>query len=147
MLTIRSATTDDLAALGRCDKSNNISDRHLFLQERLSDNSIYVAVSSDRVVGYIVLEYTFYSQGFLSLLVVDDNFQRSGIGSKLIAHLESICRTEKLFTSTNESNTKAQALLKKCGFSVSGKIENLDDGDPEIIFFKRVLNKTNSASA
>jgi hypothetical protein len=53
-------------------------------------------------------------------------------------HLERICPSEKLFTSTNESNMPMQRLCEKLGFVRSGWIDNLDDGDPEIIFFKRL---------
>jgi len=56
----------------------------------------------------------------------------------LVRHVEQECRTPKLFTSTNESNAPMRALLAKLGFSPSGVIENLDEGDPELVFFKRL---------
>jgi hypothetical protein len=31
-----------------------------------------------------------------------------------------------------------QELLSKAGFAKSGVIENLDEGDPEVVFFKRL---------
>jgi hypothetical protein len=31
-----------------------------------------------------------------------------------------------------------RSLLTKLGFEPSGIIENLDDGDPELVFFKRL---------
>ena len=31
-----------------------------------------------------------------------------------------------------------QSLLSKLGFALSGVIENLDEGDPELVYFKRV---------
>lgn len=51
---------------------------------------------------------------------------------------ESICQTTKLFTSTNLSNLPMQALLTKLGYRLSGVIHNLDDGDPELVYFKLV---------
>lgn len=53
-------------------------------------------------------------------------------------HCESICRTPKLFTSTNLSNVRMQALLNKLGYTLTGTVHNLDEGDPEIFYFKRV---------
>ena len=44
--------------------------------------------------------------------------------------------TTKLFVSTNESNTPMRALLAKHGYVPSGFIENLDEGDLELFFFK-----------
>lgn len=64
--------------------------------------------------------------------------RRHGVATALMRHVESICPTAKLFTSTNESNTPMQRLCKTLGFVRSGWIENLDEGDPEIIYFKRV---------
>lgn len=44
----------------------------------------------------------------------------------------------KLFTSTNLSNLPMQSLLSKSGYELSGVIHNLDVGDPEIVYYKRV---------
>jgi hypothetical protein len=44
----------------------------------------------------------------------------------------SVCVPPKLFTSTNES------LLREQGFEASGVIHNLDEGDPELVFFQQV---------
>jgi hypothetical protein len=47
--------------------------------------------------------------------------------------------TEKLFTSTNLSNLPMQGIMSKLGYRPSGVIENLDPGDPELIYFKRLV--------
>ena len=39
---------------------------------------------------------------------------------------------------TNLSNLPMQALLAKLNYQLSGVIHNLDEGDPELVFFKRV---------
>ena len=59
-------------------------------------------------------------------------------------HIESICVGKKLFTSTNESNTPMQRLCEQLGFVRSGRIENLDEGDPEIVYFKRLPERVRS---
>ena len=57
------------------------------------------------------------------------------------SHRGDLPRREKLFTSTNESNAPMQALCDTTWLSSkSGWIDNLDDGDPEIIYFKRLPN-------
>ncbi|WZB72100.1 hypothetical protein WJ968_11125 [Achromobacter xylosoxidans] len=48
------------------------------------------------------------------------------------------CDTAKLFTSTNQSNVAARRLMAKAGFVPSGMIENLDEGDPELVYVKFV---------
>ena len=47
-----------------------------------------------------------------------------------------ISPTKKIFSSTNQSNKRMQEVFKANGFIQSGFVENLDDGDPEIIYFK-----------
>ena len=53
-------------------------------------------------------------------------------------HVERSCLPDKLFTSTNQSNTQMQALCETLGYVKSGWVDNLDEGDPEIIYFKRM---------
>jgi hypothetical protein len=48
----------------------------------------------------------------------------------------NISPTMKIFSSTNKSNRRMQEIFKANGFIQSGFIENLDEGDPEIIYFK-----------
>ena len=50
----------------------------------------------------------------------------------------SLCRTPKLFTSINLSNLGMQSLLAKSGYELSGVIHNLDEGDPELVYLKRL---------
>ena len=40
-----------------------------------------------------------------------------------------------MFTSTNESNTPMRQLLQSEGWSPSGVLTGLDEGDPEHVFF------------
>jgi hypothetical protein len=56
----------------------------------------------------------------------------------LLRHLESFCETSKLFISTNLSNLPMQSLLAKLVYVLSGVIHNLDEGDPELVYFKRL---------
>ena len=51
---------------------------------------------------------------------------------------EETCPSDDLFTSTNQSNIPAQRLFEKLGYTKTGIIENLDEGDPEIFYFKRL---------
>jgi GNAT superfamily N-acetyltransferase len=88
------------------------------------------------VVGYAILEYSFYEQGFISLLYIHPNYRRHGAGLKLVQHLETVCQTAKLFTSTNLSNLPMQSLLAKLAYRLSGVIHHLDEDDPELVYVK-----------
>lgn len=58
----------------------------------------------------------------------------------LIKCAESKCKREKLFALTNQSNEPMQGLLKKSGFERSRIIYNLNPGDLELIYFKRITH-------
>lgn len=90
------------------------------------------------VLGYVALDYSFFGNGFVSHLLVREDARREGIGEALMRHAMASCRTGKLFTSTNLSNAPMQALLGKLGFELTGVVHDLDLGDPEIFYLRRV---------
>lgn len=96
----------------------------------------YVAVVDNQIAGYGVLEYSFFGQGFISLIYVRPDYRRRGVGMVLMQDLQSLCSTPKLFTSTNLSNLPMQSLLTRLGYVLSGVVHNLDEGDPELVYFK-----------
>lgn len=110
--------------------------RVAFIDHALESLTCLVAASSGHVLGYGVLEYSFFSNGFISMIYVASSERRKGIASALLQALTERCSTPKLFTSTNESNRAMRALLDRAGFVASGVIYNLDPGDPEVIYFK-----------
>ncbi|NJL54918.1 MAG: GNAT family N-acetyltransferase [Spirulinaceae cyanobacterium RM2_2_10] len=109
-----------------------------FIHDQIESSACYVALIDAKVVAYAVLNYKFYDNGWIEMLYVHPQFRRQGIGSALIRHLNNACRTPKLFTSTNQSNFPMQQLLATLEFDRSGIIENLDEGDPELVYFKRL---------
>jgi len=139
---IRLATDADLEEIFQVDPTTQMEKhRTEIIRRGVENGTCYIAVG-EKVKGYAILEYTFFEMGFVSLLVIHPDQRRSGLGSALIRHLESICRTRKIFTSTNQSNLPMQALLSKLGYERSGIIHGLDEGDPELIFRKE-LNQPN----
>jgi ribosomal protein S18 acetylase RimI-like enzyme len=86
--------------------------------------------------GYVILDNSFFGHAFIPLLLVGAGNRRRGIGTQLIVEAENRCRREKLFTSANETNVAAQTLFEQREFVRSGRIENLDDTDDELVFCK-----------
>ena len=107
-----------------------------FIEKILQTATCLVAVRGDAVLGYGALDYSFYGNGFISILYVAEIARRRGIGSALVKALEAKCKTQKLFTSTNQSNGPMQALLEQLGYEPSGIIHNLDPGDPELVYIR-----------
>ena len=142
---IRSASQEDTQSLASFDDvAQHSSSRRRFIEKAVSDETCFVAVVDDRNVGYAILEYTFYNHGFVSMLMVDPTYRRMGIGVALMQHLESECKTRKIFTSTNLSNLAMQALLAKLGYERSGIIHNLDPNDPELVYMKERVITTDT---
>jgi ribosomal protein S18 acetylase RimI-like enzyme len=139
MIGIERATHGDLGHICALDcLVLGDSSRRDFLDNAIKSGQCLVARVDGGVVGFAVLDQSFFGQGYISLLIVHPERRRQGVAAALMRHIESICPTEKLFTSTNESNEPMQRLCETLGFVRSGHIDNLDAGDPEIIFFKRV---------
>ena len=138
-IKIRDATSTDVMGMYAVDHlAVDEGNRRQHIREWVSAGQAIVAVVDDEVVGYAALHYTFFGCGFIAMVMVDQESRRKGVATALIARLEKTCRTDKLFTSTNASNERMQKLLKRLSYEASGIVYNLDQGDPELIFFKNL---------
>ena len=128
------------AALG-VDEVGDDPARRSELAEALADGSCWLAERDGRTVGLAIFDHRFFGRGFIWLVTVSPEERRTGIASALIRHVESICRSDRLFSSTNESNLPSRALFERLGFVRSGLIENLDEADPELVYVKRLESR------
>jgi ribosomal protein S18 acetylase RimI-like enzyme len=139
MTKIRSASPGDIDAIYAFDTiAQTEPTRRAFIDRAVRSGQCVVIENNVLIVAYGVLEYTFFECGFISMMYVHPQFRHQGFGEKLVRYLEGQCRAEKLFTSTNQSNLVMQRLLEKLGYQPSGIVENLDEDDPELIYFKRM---------
>ena len=135
-LQLRRSTTDDRNAIIAFDHiAQSDPQRVHFIDRILGSELCLVAERDGHVIAYGVLEYTFFDNGFISMIYVAPHERRLGVGSALVEALADRCKTTKLFTSTNQSNAPMQQLLERLGFAPSGIIHNLDPGDPELVYF------------
>lgn len=93
-------------------------------------------------LGYCVVEYTFFGQGFVTMLMVTPSARGRGVGHRLLNAAAASCTTPKLFTSTNVSNQPMQRLLQRNGWSPVGLLHGLDEGDPELFYLCRQHTRT-----
>lgn len=136
-MKIRQAVEQDKQTLYDLNEvAQRQTQRRQLIDNSIRDRSCYLALLQDEIVGYGIFNYSFYHCGFIEMLYIGTQHRRSGAGAALIKHIELLCETPKLFTSTNRSNLPMQALLQKLDYTVSGTIENLDENDPEIVYFK-----------
>ena len=113
--------------------------RRRLIAKAFAEGRVAVARVDGVVRGFVLTDESFFDQGFVRLLIVHPDFRRRGIASALMRAAELDCQTDKLFTSTNQSNLPMQALCQRLGFKRSGIVENLDQGDPELIYMKRMV--------
>lgn len=139
---IRLAVPADLPALRFVDPLMRADrDRAHLIRSSLERGECFVAVDDDDVQGFVILNYTLFGHAFVPLLVVAASERRRGLATALLEEAERQCVQSKLFISCNRSNLPAQYLFEHCGFAPSGQVENVDDDDDELIFFKALPNK------
>ena len=142
-MCIRKGIPDDIDALVALDHVTRLDPgRADYITDALHKGNAFVAERDEIVVGYGVLTYHFYGNGMMELIYVARNYRRSGVGRALVGYAESYCKTPKLFTSTNLTNRPMQLLLEGLSYRLSGYIDNLDPGDPELVYFKHLEGKT-----
>lgn len=136
MPAIERSTEADLAALIDLDPiARRSADRREAIAEWIALGQCYVARLDGRAAGYVAFTRTFFRSPFIEMLMVAETARRRGIGRALILHCIGLVPAgEKLWTSTNESNTPMRVLLPTLGFVHTGQFEGLDEGDPELIY-------------
>jgi ribosomal protein S18 acetylase RimI-like enzyme len=104
----------------------------------LREDTVVIAEVDGRVVGYGVFNHGFFHQSQADMLMVHPEYRGKRIGEQLLLALEGLCDTAKFFVTTNLSNHRMQSLLQRMGYEACGYIDQLDPGDPEIVFVKTV---------
>lgn len=134
---VRPAAARDVPALCALDAlAQQDEGRRALIARAVEAGHAYVIEADQQVIGYAVLDTSFFGQGFISLLYIHPEHRRRGAGTRLMQYLEQVCPTPKLFTSTNLSNLPMQALLAQLGYILSGVIHHLDENDPELVYVK-----------
>lgn len=137
-LVVEPADMADREAVCRMDQSVIGNDsRRDYIAQAIHNGTCIVARSGREVAGFAVYESSFFGNCFIALVIVAPRFRRRGAARSMIQHIERRSPTPKLFTSTNESNIAMQQVCESLGFVRSGMIDNLDEGDPEIFYYKR----------
>lgn len=141
MITRYANINDTIEILRMDEKVIHSSSRSGYLSEMIDHHRCLVAEQNASISGFLTFDTNFFGYWFISLVIVDPAYRQKGIATALIKHLEKLCPTSKLFTSTNQSNLPMHNLCDRLGYLKTGIIENLDEGDPEIIYFKRLADE------
>ena len=133
----RLAGTQDRRAFGQFDeRAAKDLDRRAAIDAAIAARRCWVAEGFGRVVGYGILSKNFFHRDFIEVVYVAESARRTGAGKALLGAIERAVHEDRIFTSTNESNDAMRALLASTEYKTSGRIENLDAKDPELVFVK-----------
>jgi len=141
---IRRAVAEDIDGILRTDRRAALGDqgREDFLKRCLDLGDCLVYLDRGAVAGFAVVKPAhFFGRDFIDLLMVDPARRRRGIGRDLLRAALDAAATEQVFTSTNTSNEPMRALLQAEGWSFSGALDGLDEGDPELVFYSSSTGK------
>jgi len=135
---IRRAILDDIEDLLALDHRVTAGDmqRVSDIRDHVENGHCHVHSESDHLDGYVVvLPRHFLGRDFVDLLIVAPSARRCGIGRKLLGAVLGMEGTSQVFTSSNRSNTPMRGLLRQQGWQLSGELDGLDAGAPEMFFF------------
>jgi GNAT superfamily N-acetyltransferase len=136
-LMFRKAKWRDIGQLVKLDTTApSDPKRKRAIKSWVAQHQCHAAWSGKDIVGYAALTRNFFHMDFVEMLMVHADHRRKGVGTALLRHLATKAKSNKFWTSTNRSNKPMQRLLKQEGFIRSGIIQNLDPGDPELVFVK-----------
>lgn len=93
----------------------------------LRGGSVTVAAMDGRPVGYAAVDREFFGRPQLGMLMVREDLRGRAIGQR---------GSGKFFATTNQSNLRMHRLLTRNGYRSCGFVEELDPGDPEIVYCK-----------
>lgn len=137
MKTAIKAKIEDLDIVVNIDSEviGNTSRRN-YIKKSIELGHCIIAKEDDEIVGFLIYATNFFECAFISLIIVSPSNRRKGYARLLIDKMMCLSPTTKVFSSTNRSNISMQSVFDMNGFIKSGIVENLDEGDPEIIYFK-----------
>lgn len=147
-ITLRLATDGDKAYVVALDYALNGSEHVLLKREKkitkaISKSNCLIVLRDSLPVGFVLFDYRFFDQGWIELLIIEENERGKRIGKRTLELLCEHSKTNKVFTSTNKSNLQMQKALANAGFIFAGRLEGLDEGDPELFYYKEKVSNLN----
>jgi ribosomal protein S18 acetylase RimI-like enzyme len=136
--SLRPATPQHLDALLELDRATPVGrERSEYLTARVDAGEVTVLERDGQLLGYVVhRSRSFFGRDFVDLLAVDVTVRRQGVASALLESAVRSSATSRIFTSTNRSNAPMARLLEKSEWRFSGELEGIDEGDPELVFYR-----------
>jgi GNAT superfamily N-acetyltransferase len=136
---IRAAQPADAQALIALDHiARSYPERRAAIDAAIRERRSLVIEVLGTVRGYSVISHAFFGRSFIDLVYIEEGHRNQGLGPELLRATEALSLSDWLFSSTNHSNAHMQHVFAKLGYEPSGVIYNLDEGDPELVYAKRL---------
>ncbi|HWT07339.1 MAG TPA: GNAT family N-acetyltransferase [Xanthomonadales bacterium] len=102
----------------------------------LDENEVVIIYGKDVVYAYAWIYEGFFGHTFLAYLAVQPQYRRNSLAGMLLEATGNRAVTDRVFSSTNVSNAAMQAVFERYGWRRCGQIDELDPGDPELVYVK-----------
>jgi len=112
----------------------------LLKMRKITDKEVIIAKDQNKIVGFLKFQYLWDDQPFMSLLKVNEKYQRKGIGTKLVKFWEKEMKKKKfdsVITSTQEDE-EGQHFYRKLGYTDIGELSEINDGPKELFLIKKI---------
>lgn len=100
--------------------------------------NIYLAMDSDKVVGFLVGDYTYGGVGFISWIGVSPTYRKHGVGRKLYQTYENFANTKKAHLIELYTYPEVVDFYLKLGFELIGVRDQGYFGNKNMIMNKKL---------
>lgn len=107
-------------------------------KEDVEENRVYVYMLDGHATGFVsTARAGLLGRPYIQYLAVSPEYRKKNIASKLLAHIEELFASERLFISTESNNNPMQELLVKRGYISAGEISGANtNGTNELYYYK-----------
>ncbi len=137
-IKIRFANESDFDSL-----TSNVYISAEILTRKIEWQEIIIAENEDIQVGFLQLEYLWSLVPFIALIKVLPEYQRQGVGKKLLNFAESFLREKEhkeIYSSSQVNEAEPQKWHRHVGFEECGIISGINEGIGEIFFCKSLID-------
>jgi GNAT superfamily N-acetyltransferase len=143
-ITVRRASEHDLEFAGQDGYVPQET-----VQRKIEHGEVFLAERDGERVGYLRLGYLWGLLPYIELVRVLEGHRRRGVGRALLVHVEAemLARGHTmLYSSSQADEPEPQAWHRKMGFVECGFLAGINAGNVGEIFFRKRLDRTDSAS-
>ncbi|OFZ46929.1 MAG: hypothetical protein A2381_03785 [Bdellovibrionales bacterium RIFOXYB1_FULL_37_110] len=110
------------------------------LRRDTETKQIILAKMQGIVIGYLRLNYLWYTTPFIDLIIVEKEHRKKGIGKALLELIITELKNDgkkMILTSTQSTNQEARRWNESAGFLEIGSLKTLHEGGSEELFYRK----------